>query len=222
MHNSRFHSTIAFLLFDDLEELDFVGPYEMFSIWSKIANGPNNIITISENPIVRCSKGLKIITDYGFDNCPQEIDYLLVPGGKGTRTQINNKKFLDFLGNAQSKLKCKYILSVCTGSFLLQKAGLLKDGMKATTHWASLNRLRKFKDIKVVEKRVVRNDKERIWTSSGVSSGIDLALEFIAFIDGDDVAGKIQFWSEYFPFNKRYGNISTQHPQSPQYLKSNL
>lgn len=222
MAESRYHSTIGFLLFDDLEELDFVGPYEMFSIWSAHVNGPNNVITISENPIVRCSNGLKIITDYGFDNCPQQIDYLLVPGGKGTRIQVTNKKFLEFLGNARTKLKCKYIFSVCTGSFLLQAAGILKDGMNATTHWGTLDRFKQFKDINVVEKRVVRNDKEKVWTSSGVSSGIDLALEFIAHIDGDDVAGKVQFWAEYFPSNKRYSNISEQHPASPQYLKSKL
>ena len=94
--------------------------------------------------------------------------------------------------------------------------------MNATTHWASLNRLRQYKDINVVEKRVVRNKKQNVWTSSGVASGIDLALEFIAYIDGDEIAGKVQFWSEYFPLNKRYSNISSQHPQSPQYLKSNL
>ena len=76
---SNFHSTFAFLLFDDLEELDFIGPYEMFSLWSSKLNGPSNLITISENPIIKCSKGLKIITDYNFNNCPQQIDYLLIP-----------------------------------------------------------------------------------------------------------------------------------------------
>eukprot|EP01084_Bolivina_argentea_P131903 232759_1 len=215
----RFHSTTAFLLFDDLEELDFVGPYEMFSLWGYRFGGPNNVITISENPLVKCSKGLKIVTDYGLDNCPSQIDYLLIPGGKGTRSQINNKKLINFIQNAPTKLKCKYILSVCTGAFLLQKAGLL-SGLNATTHWKSLNRLREFKDINVIEERVVKN--KNIWTSSGISSGIDLALEFIAFIDGNETAGNVQFWSEYYPSKKRYSDIHLTHTGSPQYLRSKL
>merc|ERR1719411_2395017 len=101
-------STIAFLLFDDLEELDFVGPFEIFSLW-KHHGGPSNVITISESPMVRCSKGLKILTDYGFESCPQRIDYLIVPGGKGTRIQVHNKKFINFLRFAREKFGCKYI-----------------------------------------------------------------------------------------------------------------
>ena len=214
----RFHSTIGFLLFDDLEELDFVGPYEIFSLWKQFG-GPSNVITISERPIVRCVNGLKIVTDYGFDNCPQQIDYLVIPGGKGTRIQINNHKFIGFLQSAQERLKCKYLLSVCTGSFLLQRAGLLK-GLNATTHWSALDRLRQFKDVNVIEQRVVKN--ENIWTASGISAGIDLALQFIAHIDGDEVAGKVQFTGEYYPENKCYGTIHREHPKSPSYLKSKL
>jgi len=169
--------------------------------------------------MVRCSKGLKILTDYGFDSCPQRIDYLIVPGGKGTRIQVHNKKLINFLRSAREKFECKYILSVCTGSFLLQKAGLLK-GLKATTHWSTLDRLRQCKDVTVVEQRVVKN--ENIWTSAGISAGIDMALEFIAYLDGDEVAGKVQFAGEYYPDNKSYGTIHRDHPQSPQYLKSKL
>lgn len=214
----RFRSTIGFLLFDDLEELDFVGPYEIFCLW-KGFGGPGNVITISERPIVRCSHGLKIVTDYGFDNCPQQIDYLIIPGGKGTRSQINNEKFFHFLQSAQSKLNCRYFLSVCTGSFLLQRAGLLK-GLNATTHWSTLKTLREFKDVNVLEERVVKN--KNIWTSAGISAGIDLALQFVAHIDSEDVAAKIQFAGEYYPSPKRYGTIHRDHPQAPKYLKARL
>ena len=72
----------------------------------------------------------------------------------------------------------------------------------------------------MVEQRVVKN--EHIWTSSGVSSGMDLALQFIAFIDGEDVAGKVQMFSEYFPEHRRYGNIARDEPKAPQYLRARL
>jgi transcriptional regulator GlxA family with amidase domain len=165
----------GFLLFPEVEELDFVGPWEIIGMWSKKLKGPEGCLTISQNgSIVTCAKGLKVITDYSFENCPP-VDCLLIPGGEGTRKEEKNKELIAFV--QKQGRNCKQILSVCTGAFILQAAGLLK-GKKATTHWASLERLRQFPDVRVVEERIVHDDN--IWTAAGVSAGIDLALAFIA------------------------------------------
>ena len=110
---------------------------------------------------------------------------------------------------------CQHILSVCTGSFILQAAGLL-EGKNATTYWGSLDRLRQFSDVTVVEERFVRNDN--IWTAAGVSAGIDLALALIAAEEGDEMAGKVQLAAEYYPNGVMYGNAHL-HPKAPAYLE---
>lgn len=205
--------TIGFLLFPGVEELDLVGPYEAFSVWGKHFNGPEKIVIISQElSATKCVNGIKIIPDHDFSNYPQ-LDYLVVPGGMGTRTEVNNEKLISFIREASKN--CKAILSVCTGAFLLQATGLL-DGKKATTHWASLNRLSAFKKTTVVEERIVKD--ENVWSSSGVSSGIDLALAFIAHISGDEIAGNVQKYMEYYPSTKRYGNFH-ESKDAPQYLK---
>jgi len=204
--------TFGFLLFPDLEELDFVGPWEIINVWRMFFGGPE-CVTVSENGgVVACAKGLKVFADYNFENCPR-LDYLLIPGGRGTRTEVNNKKLIEFV-QAQS-LNCKHITSVCTGSFILQAAGLLKE-RKATTHWGSLDRLRSFEDVRVDEKRFVRDGN--IWTAAGVSAGIDLALALVAEEAGEEIAGEVQFYVEYYPSQKRYGSAH-KGDKSPAYLK---
>ena len=120
----------GFLLFPDLEELDLVGPWEMIAMWSKYAGGPQKYLMIaeSEEPI-RCSNGMIVTPHATFNNAPQ-LDYLLIPGGLGTRTQVKNERLTDFV--ARQAQTCKAVLSVCTGSFILHAAGLL-TGKRATT-----------------------------------------------------------------------------------------
>lgn len=205
--------TFGFLLFNGVEELDMVGPWEVISIWSKSFGGPDTIITTSQQagPIT-CVRGLQISSTYDFDTCPP-LDYLLVPGGMGERSESHNEKLTTFIRERANT--CKAILSVCTGSLLLQAAGLL-DGKKATTHWKSLSRLRKFEKTTVVEERWVKDGN--IWSSAGISSGIDLALAFIAEVAGEETAGQVQFQMEYYPPHKRYGKLD-QSADAPAYLK---
>ena len=135
------------IVFNQVEELDFVGPWEMLRRWSKVAEGPECclIVSLSLEPIT-CANGLSINPHVSFDNCPQ-LDYMLVPGGQGTRQEVENRVLLKFVAT-QAK-NCQAVLSVCTGSFLLHAAGLL-SGKKATTHWGSLDRLRALGDVTVV------------------------------------------------------------------------
>lgn len=197
----------GFLLFDKFEDMDFVGPWEIFSLWSKYCEGPKNLFTISESKgLVKSVHGLSIQTHYNFSTCPR-LDYLLIPGGQGTRKEVDNKNLIAFI---QTKaIHCQHLLSVCTGAFLLQKAGLLV-GKKATTHWASIDRLKQYSDVAVVQKRFVRDGN--LWTSAGISAGIDLAFAFIAALSGEEIAGKIQLHAEYYPDNKIFAAKGEQLP----------
>jgi transcriptional regulator GlxA family with amidase domain len=207
---------LGILIFPDVEELDFVGPWEMAGMWSKLFGGPERrfIVAQSDDPVT-CAKGLLVIPHISFTQCPQ-LDFLLVPGGQGTRQEVDNPVLIDFISE-QAK-QCKALLSVCTGAFLLHRAGVL-SGKRATTHWNSLDRLRALEDVAVVEERLVRDGN--VWSAAGVSAGIDLMLALIADIAGEEVAGKVQFATEYYPSARRYG-AAHEDPMAPHYLKESV
>lgn len=202
------------LVFPQAEELDFVGPWEMVTMWQQVAAGPERCLIIAESmqPVV-CAKSLSVNPHVSFEACPQ-LDYLLVPGGQGTRTEVNNRVLVDFV--ATQARGCRAVLSVCTGSFILHAAGLL-SGKRATTHWGSLGRLRALGDVEVVEERWVRDGN--VWSAAGVSAGIDLTLAFIAATAGEGTAGKVQFAAEYYPSGTAYGAYAG-HAEAPAYVKA--
>ena len=201
------------LVFPGVEELDFIGPWEMLTMWSNHCGGPlhNRIIAQSYEPVT-CAKRLSLNPHVSFADCPP-LDYLMVPGGMGTRTEVDNPVIIDFIA-AQAK-HCKQVLSVCTGSFMLHRAGLLA-GKRATTHWASLDRLRALGDVEVVEERFVRDGN--VWCSAGVSAGIDMTLAFIAALAGDETAGQVQLAAEYYPDGVRYGGAEVI-AKAPGYVR---
>jgi transcriptional regulator GlxA family with amidase domain len=201
------------LVFPDVEELDFAGPWELLGMWSKFVSGPEHCFIVAQSlgPVF-CAKGLSINPHVSFQQCPQ-LDFLLVPGGQGTRQEVDNPVLVAFI--SEQARHCRAVLSVCTGAFLLHRAGLLSR-KKATTHWNSLDRLRVLGDVTVVEKRFVHDGN--IWSSAGVSAGTDLMLAFIADIAGEETAGRVQFAAEYYPSAKRYG-AAHQSPMAPHYLK---
>jgi transcriptional regulator GlxA family with amidase domain len=205
--------TFGFLVFPGLEELDLVGPWEMISLWSKSQQGVPTCVMIAQSrePVV-CANGMSINPHLTFGECSQ-LDYLLVPGGQGTQTQVDNAELVRFVAD-QAK-GCRAVLSVCTGSFILHRAGLLA-GRRATTHWASFARLAQLSNVLADPERVVRDGN--IWTAAGVSAGIDLALAFISSEAGETVAGKIQLGAEYYPSGRFFGSLH-QSPQAPAYLK---
>lgn len=203
----------GFLIFPGLEELDLVGPWEMISLWGKSLQGPETRLMVAERrEPVTCAKGMSLNPHVAFHECPQ-LDYLLVPGGEGTRQQVDNEAVIRFVD--QRAKGCQAVLSVCTGSFILHRAGLL-SGRRATTHWSALSRLAELGDVQVRQERIVRDGN--IWTAAGVSAGIDLALALIESVAGEDVAGKVQFGAEYYPSGRFFG-VFHRGPQAPAYVK---
>ncbi|MGH2584077.1 MAG: DJ-1/PfpI family protein [Dehalococcoidia bacterium] len=186
--------SIAIVIFPVAEELDFVGPWEVFAFLRSLEPDECDVFTVSEHGgEVRCAKGLRVIADYSFDTAPK-ADVILVPGGMGTRTEVDNPRLMDYLRRASDA--AEVTTSVCTGSFLLERAGLL-TGKRATTYWGSLDRLRALGTVEVVEERWV--DEGSVITASGVSAGIDMALYLVGRLWGPETARRVQKGIEYFP-----------------------
>jgi transcriptional regulator GlxA family with amidase domain len=203
---------IGVLVFPGVEELDFLGPWEMLGMWSKEPGGPEERLIVAQTlaPVL-CAKGLSINPQVAFEDCP-ELDVLLVPGGQGTRTEVDNPALVAFLRHHGTR--CRALLSVCTGAFLLHRAGLLA-GKRATTHWASMDRLRALGDVRVEAVRFLRDG--RLWCAAGVSAGIDMTLAYIADEAGAAAAGRVQLAAEYYPAPTIYG-ASDRLPGAPGYL----
>lgn len=203
---------IAFLAFEGVEELDLTGPWELCGGLADNSKGLAAFVVAESMEPLTCARGLRMLPHYSFADCP-DFDVLLVPGGPGRKKEVNNPALINFVKeHAQA---CQYVLSVCTGAFILQKAGLLQ-GHKATTYWAVLTELRAL-GVDVVEERWVRDGK--IWTSSGVSAGMDLMLAFLAAKLGEETAADAQFTAEYFPEGKRYGEPE-KRIGAPGYLRA--
>jgi transcriptional regulator GlxA family with amidase domain len=187
--------SIAIVVFDVVEELDFVGPWEVFAFAGQIEPESCAPFIVSESGgTVRCAKGLRVLADYSFETAPG-ADIVLVPGGMGTRREVDNSKLIEYVRRAART--AELVTSVCTGSFILERAGLL-GGKRATTHWASLDRMRELGTVNVVEgQRYV--DQGTVITSSGVSAGIDMALYVVGRLWGPELARRVQKGIEYFP-----------------------
>lgn len=180
--------TIGMILFNGMTQLDLTGPLEVFT---RLPNTSVYLLSKTSDP-VKCDRGLQILPDTIFAECPRNLTILFVPGGPGVTKLLSDKGYLDFI---KSRGGAKYITSVCTGSIILAACGLL-DGFRATTHWLSLDFLEKF-GISTENSRVVI-DRNRI-TGGGVTSGIDFALVLVSKLLGEDVAKEIQLMIEYNP-----------------------
>ncbi|MFW9902749.1 MAG: DJ-1/PfpI family protein [Candidatus Thorarchaeota archaeon] len=194
---------VGILVFEQAEILDFCGPYEVLSVTrflneenQRTEDSPFEVKLISETgDVVRCRGGLKVVADFNFDNNPK-FDLILVPGGWGTRKEVQNPVLIKWLKNQQQDTQL--VVSVCTGSFLLAEAGLL-DGFEATTHWASIERMKKaYPKVQVIEgKRFIFTGQGRILTSAGIAAGIDMSLFLVSELVGEKVAQKTAHHMEY-------------------------
>lgn len=192
-------TTVGILIFEDVEVLDFCGPYEAFSVTTPLGEQSDEsklfkVHVIAEtSDIVHCRNGLRVQPDHPIANHPP-LDIILIPGGRGTRTQISNQPVLDWV--AEQAANVSLTTSVCTGAFLLAATGLL-DGKSATTHWGSIDWLRdNYPSITVRDdQRWV--DEGNIVTSAGVSAGIDMSLHVIERLHGRPVAVQTARHMEY-------------------------
>lgn len=170
-------TTVGILLFNEVEVLDFAGPYEVFSIARKDDSKLFNVVTIGEsNKLLNARNGLKIIPDYQFSNHPK-LDILIIPGGYGAEEiEIKNVKLLNWIKKQSNQVKI--LASVCTGALLLAESGLLNN-KEATTHWMDLDRLEKeYPKVKVI-RGVKYVDQNEIITSGGISAGINMSFYII-------------------------------------------
>jgi transcriptional regulator GlxA family with amidase domain len=193
---------IGILLFDDVEVLDFAGPFEVFSVtaWldqtasSSTLEKPFIVKTISEDgSMVNARNGLRVLPDYSFVDAPP-FDILIVPGGMGTRREINNDNMIKWI--LDQKIHVQFMTSVCTGALLLAKAGLLNH-KKATTHWGSYDWLQnEFPDV-IVERNVKFVDEGNILTSGGISAGINMSFHLVKRLLGKEIAQQTAKRMEY-------------------------
>ncbi|HVL59754.1 MAG TPA: DJ-1/PfpI family protein [Burkholderiaceae bacterium] len=196
---------VGIVLFDDVEVLDFAGPYEVLTVtrldeskrWE--TESPFDVLLVAEHDRpVRCMGGMRVIPDTTLQNCPP-LDLLVVPGGWGTRKEAGNKTLVGWIrersGNAE------LTASVCTGARLLATAGIL-EGRRATTHWNSLPWLEQtFPGVRVEHELHVVDDGNLV-TSAGISAGIELSLELVKRYHGDDVARNTARFMEYrYPYD---------------------
>ena len=183
--------TIGVLLFPQVEELDFVGPFEVLSYINKIKPASTKVLLIAESAEpVEAFNGMRVIPDVTMANCPQ-MDILVVPGGKGRYTAMKNTAIQEFIQRqAQS---AKYIASVCTGAFLLAEAGLLRD-RQATTYHTAFAELASY-GVEVLARKVVREGN--IITAAGVSSGLELGLYLLREEFGAELAQEVADKIEY-------------------------
>jgi putative intracellular protease/amidase len=180
---------IVCLLFDGITALDIVGPYEVLQ---RLPGADVKFVARSTGEIRTDNTFLALVADYSLDDVTR-ADVLVVPGGFATRALEREEPLLEWIRAIDTTTA--WTTSVCTGSMLLAAAGLL-EGKEATTHWASLERLKQYGAIPT-SRRVVEQGK--IMTAAGVSAGIDMGLTLAARIAGDEFAQGIQLGIEYDP-----------------------
>ncbi len=184
--------TVGIVLFEGAEELDWAGPWEVFTMAAM--EGSLRAVTIAESSPVTSAKGLRVLPDHSLDDAPP-LDVIIIPGGTATRTERDNPRLIQWL--QERAPQARWVASVCTGAQILEAAGLL-DGRKATTHWGALGELGERSDVEVVrgERYVVDGN---VATAAGVSAGIDLSLWLVGELLGQETGQMTALFMEYDP-----------------------
>jgi transcriptional regulator GlxA family with amidase domain len=178
---------VAIVLFEDVEVLDFAGPFEIFSMAGLRHEGgpPFNVYTVAERrEPVRAHMNLIVTPNYSFGDCPPP-DVLVVPGGNGSRKEMRNPAMLEWV-SAQD-VRTELTMSVCTGALILATAGLLA-GRSATTHFGSYDLLQELSPSTKVVRGVRFVDEGGIVTSAGIQAGMDMSLHLVSRLAGEDIA----------------------------------
>ena len=193
---------VGILIFDGVEVLDFAGPFEVFSRTRLVPglesrrsddSAPFRVFTVAPaKDVITATGGLRVVPDHGFDDAPR-IDLLVVPGGFGVRPLLEDERALGWI--RRTSAGARKVTSVCTGSLLLARAGLL-EGRRATTHWSALERLAELGHGVHVD-RDSRWVDDGILTSAGVAAGIDMAFHVVETLHGAAVAEETARYIEY-------------------------
>ena len=194
--------SVAILIFDEVEVLDFAGPFEVFSRTRLVPgtasrrsadSAPFDVFTVAETrATVTATGGLQVIPAHDFASAPP-IDLLVVPGGFGTRPLLAHAPTLEWI--RQRAAVAQTVASVCTGALLLAKLGLLRN-RRATTHWGALDTLAEL-DPTIAVEREARVVHDTLFTSAGISAGIDMSLSVVEQLHGRDVADETAHYMEF-------------------------
>ncbi len=188
---------VAILVFDDVEVLDFAGPFEVFAVADELSGHTAfHTFTLALKPgTVRARNGLKVVPDFTLENCPPP-HVIVVPGGDGRRALMQMPSLHEWL-----RLKSRaaeVVMSVCTGAFVLARAGLL-DGLRVTTHHDNFAELREFAPQLEIDESARFTDNGKFLTAAGISAGIDCSLHVVARLVGTAAAASTARYMEYVP-----------------------
>lgn len=189
--------TIGILLFDDVEELDAVGPWEVLAWWcARFPDDDWAVTTFSrDGQVVRCAKGLRVLPDHSYDTVPP-LEVLLYPGGRGISPHLDDDEQLAWVRAQRAAVPV--LTSVCTGSLLYAKAGLLQN-RPATTYYGAVDRLAELDPTIEVRPADRFVDDGDVVTAAGVSAGIDMALHLVARFAGVERAREVRRGIQYDP-----------------------
>jgi transcriptional regulator GlxA family with amidase domain len=192
---------VGIFIFNDIELLDFAGPFEVFSVSSSLnQNELFEVFTVTEDgKAIKSVNGLKVLPDYSFSDHPQ-IDLLIIPGGIGSKTEMQKETVLQWI--TDNYKSSKLTMSVCSGARLLGKLGLL-DGVECITHHEVIPEL-----IEIAPKAIIKAGnrflgKDKLYTSAGVSAGIDLSLHIVKMLYGSSIEAETRVYMEY----EDWGNL---------------
>jgi transcriptional regulator GlxA family with amidase domain len=188
-------TTYGLLVFDGAEELDFAGPWEVFTASGMLRGDGDSAVLIAEQAgPVRCAKGMRVLPDHTLADHPA-LDVLLVPGGQGTRREVTNPAVISWIRAVSATVS--WTTSVCTGALLLHEAGPAR-GRRVATHHGFEDALEARGDVTVVRDARYVVDGTLV-TSQGVSAGIDMALWLVGALHGRDHARQVRRYIQYEP-----------------------
>jgi transcriptional regulator GlxA family with amidase domain len=189
--------SIAIVLFDGVEELDWVGPWEVLSLWAGLwpDDGVAVFTVADRDGVLRCARGARVVPDHTWTTAPP-FDVLVWPGGPGIAAQLGDESVRSTVRAAAGA--GRVLASVCTGSLVYADAGIL-DGRPATTHWLSIEHLAGLgAGVEVrPEDRFV--DDGDVVTAAGVSAGIDMALHLVRRLHSEGRAAEVRRMLQYDP-----------------------
>ena len=190
---------LGIFTFDDMEVLDFAGPFEVFSVANQLSGYKLLKIRVAstDKKTIKAKNGLMIKTDFRLSDL-ENLDYLVIPGGDGTKKVIQKKEVLDEIKKLTSR--STWTMSVCSGSRILGKTGFL-DHKPYCTHHEVFDSMREIVPSGVAQPdlRFVQSD-QKIWTAAGISAGIDLALHLTELTFGKELAVQTASYMEYYPY----------------------